>query len=64
VRWEAPLVNTRIRKAIKKGAKVFAIGAGDRPDLQGRPGSGNDTGAAGKLPKSVLDAFAAHSVRR
>ena len=26
VRWEAPLVNTRIRKAIKKGAKVFAIG--------------------------------------
>jgi len=26
LRWEAPLVNTRIRKAIKKGAKVFAIG--------------------------------------
>ncbi|MFA6607419.1 MAG: NADH-quinone oxidoreductase subunit NuoG, partial [Sphingomonas sp.] len=26
VRWEAPLVNTRIRKAIKKGARVFAIG--------------------------------------
>nr|GFD54798.1 NADH:ubiquinone oxidoreductase 76 kDa subunit [Tanacetum cinerariifolium] len=26
LRWEAPLVNTRIRKAIKKGAKVYAIG--------------------------------------
>ncbi|USU05986.1 NADH-quinone oxidoreductase subunit NuoG [Sphingomonadaceae bacterium OTU29LAMAA1] len=26
LRWEAPLVNTRIRKAIKKGAKVLAIG--------------------------------------
>lgn len=26
LRWEAPLVNTRIRKAIKRGAKVFAIG--------------------------------------
>ncbi|MBP6112019.1 MAG: NADH-quinone oxidoreductase subunit G, partial [Sphingobium sp.] len=26
LRWEAPLINTRIRKAIKRGAKVFAIG--------------------------------------
>jgi NADH-quinone oxidoreductase subunit G len=25
-RWEAPLVNTRIRKAVKAGAKVFRIG--------------------------------------
>ena len=25
-RWEAPLVNTRIRKAVKAGAKIFAIG--------------------------------------
>ncbi|WBO23646.1 NADH-quinone oxidoreductase subunit NuoG [Sphingomonas abietis] len=25
-RWEAPLVNTRIRKAIKKGATVYAVG--------------------------------------
>jgi NADH-quinone oxidoreductase subunit G len=25
-RWEAPLVNTRIRKALKRGAKVFHIG--------------------------------------
>jgi len=27
LRWEAPLVNTRVRKAIKRGAKVFAVGA-------------------------------------
>src|SRR3546814_4390815 len=26
LRWEASLVNTRIREAIKNGAKVFAIG--------------------------------------
>ena len=26
VRWEAPLLNTRLRKAAKKGAKVFIIG--------------------------------------
>jgi NADH-quinone oxidoreductase subunit G len=26
VRWEASLVNTRIRKAVKRGASVFAIG--------------------------------------
>lgn len=25
-RWEAPLVNTRLRKAARKGAKVYAIG--------------------------------------
>jgi NADH-quinone oxidoreductase subunit G len=24
--WEAPLVNTRLRKAVRRGAKVFAIG--------------------------------------
>src|SRR3546814_16690320 len=26
VRWEAPLVNTRLRKEAKRGAKVFLIG--------------------------------------
>mgnify|MGYP004500860353 CR=1 FL=1 len=26
LRWEATLVNTRVRKAVKRGAKVFAIG--------------------------------------
>ena len=35
-RWEAPLVNTRLRKAVRRGAKVFAHRAGGRPRLQGR----------------------------
>lgn len=26
VRWEAPLVNVRLRKAVKRGAKVFVVG--------------------------------------
>ena len=26
LRWEAPLVNTRVRKVARKGGKVFAIG--------------------------------------
>ena len=26
IRWEAPLVNVRIRKAVKRGAKVFVVG--------------------------------------
>jgi len=56
VRWEAPLVNTRIRKAVKRKARVFAIGA--EIDLT-YPVEwlGNDLGLLGKLPKAVLDAF-------
>jgi NADH-quinone oxidoreductase subunit G len=58
VRWEAPLVNTRIRKAIKKGAKVFAIG--EEIDLT-YPVTwlGNDLALLGKLPAEVTDAFKA-----
>ncbi len=26
IRWEAPLVNVRVRKAVKRGAKVFVVG--------------------------------------
>ncbi|MBA4764216.1 NADH-quinone oxidoreductase subunit NuoG [Qipengyuania huizhouensis] len=26
IRWEAPLVNVRLRKAVKRGAKVFVVG--------------------------------------
>ncbi|MES2289421.1 MAG: NADH-quinone oxidoreductase subunit NuoG [Pseudomonadota bacterium] len=58
IRWEAPLVNTRIRKAIKRGAKVFAIGP--EVDLTYKVTSlGTDTALLGKLPKDVVDAFAA-----
>ena len=56
LRWEAPLVNTRIRKAIKKGAKVFAIGP--EVDLTYHvEWLGNDLSLLGKLPDEVANAF-------
>ncbi|QNQ11563.1 NADH-quinone oxidoreductase subunit NuoG [Sphingomonas alpina] len=56
LRWEAPLVNTRIRKAIKKGAKVFAIGP--ETDLTYKvEWLGSDLTLLGKLPKAAADAF-------
>ncbi|TPG22652.1 NADH-quinone oxidoreductase subunit G [Sphingomonas koreensis] len=56
LRWEAPLVNTRIRKAIKKGAKVFAIGP--EVDLTYRvEWLGNDLSMLGKLPEAAAAAF-------
>ncbi|MFL9842322.1 NADH-quinone oxidoreductase subunit NuoG [Sphingomonas sp. ST-64] len=56
LRWEAPLVNTRVRKAIKKGAKVFAIGP--ETDLTYKTSwLGNDLSLLGKLPKAAADAF-------
>ncbi|MCJ8159495.1 NADH-quinone oxidoreductase subunit NuoG [Sphingomonas sp. LaA6.9] len=57
VRWEAPLVNTRIRKAVRKGgAKVFAVGP--EVDLTYKvEWLGEDLGVLGKLPKAVADAF-------
>ena len=55
-RWEASLVNTRIRKAVKRGAKVFAIGP--EVDLT-YPVAwlGNDLSLLGKLPKEVAEAL-------
>ncbi|WP_106639426.1 NADH-quinone oxidoreductase subunit NuoG [Allosphingosinicella vermicomposti] len=55
-RWEASLVNTRIRKAVKKGAKVFAIGP--EVDLT-YPVEwlGNDMSLLAKLPKAAADAM-------
>jgi len=51
-RWEAPLVNTRIRKAVKKGARVWAIG--DPVDLT-YPVEwlGDDIALLGRLPEAV-----------
>ncbi len=58
VRREAPLVNTRIRKAIKRGAKVFAIGP--ETDLTYKvEWLGTDTGLLSKLPKTVTEVFGA-----
>ena len=55
-RWEAPLVNTRIRKAIKHGAKVFAIG--QEIDLTYKvQWLGNDMGLLGNLPEAVAELF-------
>ncbi|MBB3763876.1 NADH-quinone oxidoreductase subunit NuoG [Sphingomicrobium lutaoense] len=56
LRWEAPLVNTRVRKAVRRGAKVYAVGP--EVDLT-YPVSflGNDLSILGKLPSDVTDAF-------
>ena len=57
LRWEAPLINTRVRKAVKRRAAVFAIG--EQVNLT-YPVEwlGNDLGLLGKLPSAVTDAFA------
>ncbi|NNC47873.1 MAG: NADH-quinone oxidoreductase subunit G [Sphingomonas sp.] len=57
LRWEASLVNTRVRKAVRRGAKVFAIGP--QTDLT-YPVEwvGEGVEALAKLPKVVTDAFA------
>ncbi|MGA9583628.1 MAG: NADH-quinone oxidoreductase subunit NuoG [Allosphingosinicella sp.] len=55
-RWEAPLVNTRIRKAVKAGGQVFRIGP--RVDLTYPVEElGDDLAILGKLPKAVTEAF-------
>ena len=57
LRWEAPLVNTRVRKAIKKGAKVFAIGP--ETDLTYKATwLGDDLTLLGDLPEAAATAFA------
>ncbi|MBP6378793.1 MAG: NADH-quinone oxidoreductase subunit G [Sphingorhabdus sp.] len=57
LRREAPLVNTRIQKAVrKKGAKVFAIGP--ETDLTYKvEWLGDDLGALSKAPKALADAL-------
>jgi NADH-quinone oxidoreductase subunit G len=55
-RWEAPLVNTRIRKAVKAGGKVFRIGP--PVDLTYPVNDlGGDLSLLGDLPKEVGEAF-------
>ena len=56
LRWEAPLVNTRVRKAIKRGAKVFAIGP--ETDLTYKvEWLGDDLGVLADLPEAVVATF-------
>ncbi len=57
VRWEAPLIATRVRKVARKGGKVFATGP--EVDLGMKvEWLGNDLSLVGKLPKGAADAFA------
>jgi len=56
VRWEAPLVNTRLRKAAKRGAKVFVVG----PEWDATypvTNLGNDLAVLDKLPKEAAEAL-------
>ncbi|OYX93941.1 MAG: NADH-quinone oxidoreductase subunit G, partial [Novosphingobium sp. 35-62-5] len=56
IRDEAPLLNTRLRKAVKKGAKVFIVGPQWDPTY---PATfvGDDVGVLGNLPDVVTEAF-------
>jgi NADH-quinone oxidoreductase subunit G len=58
IRWEAPLIATRIRKVVRKGGKVFAVGPQIDLDMK-VDWLGDDLKLLGKLPKPVTDAFAA-----
>ena len=52
IRWEAPLIATRVRKVARKGGKVFAIGP--EVDLGMKvEWLGDDLKLLGKLPKAV-----------
>ena len=56
VRWEAPLVNVRLRKAAKLGARIFLVG----PEWETTFGGeflGTDLGVLGDLPGHVVDAL-------
>ena len=55
-RHEAPLVNTRIRKAIKRGAKVYAFGPETNLTYKAE-WLGEDLGGLGNLPDALVDAL-------
>ena len=56
IRWEAPLINVRLRKAAKRGAKVFVVG----PEWETTYTAeflGDDASVLGNLPSHVSDVF-------
>ena len=57
VRDEAPLLNPRLRKAVKKGAKVFLIGPWWEPTYPVMQ-LGDDAGVIDNLPEAVASVFA------
>ncbi len=56
IRWEAPLINVRLRKAVKRGAKVFAVGP-EWDTTYPTEFLGEDVSVLGDLPAHVSDAF-------
>jgi NADH-quinone oxidoreductase subunit G len=58
LRWEAPLIATRVRKVARKGGKLFAIGPECDLDMAVE-WLGNDLNLLADLPKAVREAFAA-----
>ena len=57
IRWEAPLIATRVRKVARKGGKIFAIGP--EVDLgMAVEWIGNDLKLLGALPQAVIEVFA------
>ncbi|MCL9982014.1 MAG: NADH-quinone oxidoreductase subunit NuoG [Erythrobacter sp.] len=58
VRWEAALLNVRLRKAVKAGAKVFIVGPEWDPTY---PATflGNDLKLLNRIPKALGDAMKA-----
>ena len=55
-RWEAPLVNTRLRKAVRRGASVLAFGP--EVDLTYKvEWLGDDLSLLGRLPKAATEAI-------
>jgi len=57
VRWEAPLVNVRLRKAAKRAAKVFVVGPHWETTYPAEF-LGDDAAVLGKLPAHVGEAMA------
>jgi NADH-quinone oxidoreductase subunit G len=57
IRWEAPLIATRLRKIARKGGRIFAIGPEADLDLK-VAWLGNDLKLLGDLPKEVTDVLA------
>ena len=56
IRWEAPLVNVRLRKAVKRGAKVFVVGP-EWDTTYPATFLGNDLGVLNELSSDISDIF-------